>query len=77
MEVISQHFDKAKSITLLGHSSGGHECAMLVSTSWNKLNDDIEKYFQAKLKRVVVFCGVVDVTQLLATSLNESLDLSW
>ena len=77
LEVIAQEFKETKSITIFGHSSGGHESAMMASTSWKDVYDDVDRYFQSKLKRVVVSCGVVDVTQVLASSLNLELKLRW
>ena len=77
IEFIAKQFNDASGITIAGHSSGGHECATLLSTSWMQVNDRVENYLKTKLKRVVLISGVFDVTQLLDTIENDSIKLSW
>ena len=77
MELVCEKFPDTSDVTIFGHSSGGHECAMLLTSLTSVEDKVLEHHFQAKLKRVVICCGVLDVTQLLNTVLNESLKLSW
>ena len=77
LKLIAQEFGNSKEVSLFGHSSGGHEVAMMLSTSWYQIDHVVDEYLQKNLRRVVVMCGAVDITQLLATEVNDCLDLSW
>lgn len=77
MGFIAKQFSDAAGVTIAGHSSGGFECAALLSTSWKQVDENVENYFKTKLKRAVLMCGVFDVTQLLDTVENDIIKLSW
>ena len=77
MNFISKQFGNTAGLTIVGHSSGGYECAILLSTPWNKVDQRVSDYFKTKLKRGVLMCGVFDVTQLIPTIENDIIKLSW
>jgi len=77
MNFISKQFSDTAGVTLVGHSSGGYECAILLSTPWYQFDEKVADYFKTKLKGVVLMCGVFDVTQLIPTVENEIIKLSW
>nr|CAB3220476.1 kynurenine formamidase-like [Phallusia mammillata] len=76
MMFIATKFPKAKSLTLSGHSSGGHECAMVASLDWQEIDPNMQKYFEEKLKRVVLLCGVFELTHLIDTETGVPLKLT-
>ena len=77
MQYICEKFNRTSSVVMAGHSSGGHECAMLLSTSWANSYPDVEQFLRVKLKRVLMLCGVCDVTHLIDSDIDEALKMRW
>ena len=74
MSFIARKFPDANRISMFGHSSGAHKCAMIVSISHTDtvLND----YLKRKLCTVAIICGVFDVIHLLNTSINDAVKMN-
>ncbi|XP_078489198.1 kynurenine formamidase-like isoform X2 [Ciona intestinalis] len=72
----AQIFPLASKITLVGHSSGGHETAMLLATDWLSYNPDTASYLERTLRKVVLVCGIFQLEHLLGTEDNKVLQMT-
>jgi arylformamidase len=62
----------SKPITVIGHSAGAHLAACLLATDW----DEIEPYApEGLVTKGLLISGLYDLSPLLKTSVNESLNL--
>uniref|UniRef100_H2YJJ0 BD-FAE-like domain-containing protein n=1 Tax=Ciona savignyi TaxID=51511 RepID=H2YJJ0_CIOSA len=69
-------FPLTSKITISGHSSGGHLCAMLLSTDWSVFGKDISSYLERTLRKAVLICGIFELQHLKETRENENLKLT-
>ncbi|CAK8673951.1 unnamed protein product [Clavelina lepadiformis] len=77
LSFISKKFWATSEIIIFGHSAGGQECTMLLSTDWKAYDAELAFYLKSKLKKVISICGVYDLTQLIETHVNDVLNMSW
>lgn len=59
-------------LQVCGHSAGGHLCAMLMSTQWPELAEDLPSDL---IKSGVAVSGLFDLEPLRHTPINQALDL--
>ncbi|XP_039269940.2 kynurenine formamidase-like [Styela clava] len=71
---LSRRYTKCPSITLLGHSAGGHLGSMLMATNWKEYNTSGEKLIP--IKRLVSLAPVLDLRPVVHISYNSYLHLT-
>ena len=70
IENISSYGGDCRSMTMTGHSAGGHLAAMLLTMDWSNL-DLAHPPFQ----RINTLSGIFDLQPLVSTSINRALQL--
>jgi len=49
---------------------------MMLSRDWSRSCPDVDRYFGEKLERVVLLCGIFELTHLIGTEIDDALKLT-